>query len=255
MPLVRLKLRLRKARRGDVVSFRYYLYISDTKVDMLLSQIDRRFARKHAAEWGVGLKVFSAKRTVETREPDQVARLERVMRHLDDFGDVGSVDEPGQFFRGTLGMQWGTAPTENGSQVVYFGGRSERMTIGLGGSTVHVLGGWAVPASAPASDGAPPRQTLGRRLFPRYCRALRKPSPRARRARSPRCGRRTRGCGGLFSSWSSSPSGCCAGPALIPNSTQVRSGTFCWAVRCTSHSSTEAAVDARESDLGVARTE
>lgn len=82
------------------MSLRYYLYISDTKVDMLLQQVDPGFARKRSTEVGVSLKFVSAKRTVEASASDRVARLERVVRHVDDFCDVGTVDEPGQYFRG-----------------------------------------------------------------------------------------------------------------------------------------------------------
>ncbi len=81
------------------MSFRYYLYISDSKVDMLLSQIDPALIRKSMSELSLNLKIFSAKRGVESPAgADRVGRLERVVRHLEDYGGLGSVDEPGQFF-------------------------------------------------------------------------------------------------------------------------------------------------------------
>lgn len=87
------------------MSFRYYLYISDAKVDMLLSQIDPGYHRKRATEFSVNLTFVGAKRSVDSPAADQVARLDRVTRYLDDHADVGSVDAPGQFFRGLLPMQ------------------------------------------------------------------------------------------------------------------------------------------------------
>ncbi|MER6996819.1 SAVMC3_10250 family protein [Streptomyces sp. NPDC000410] len=119
------------------MSFRYYLYISDAKVDMLLSQIDPAWSRKRVTEFSVGLQVAGAKRSVETTGADRVARLERVVRHLEDHGDLGDVDEPGQYVHGVLPMQWGTVGSDD---AVYFGGRSERTVVGLGGSTGHALG-------------------------------------------------------------------------------------------------------------------
>lgn len=132
------------------MSFRYYLYISDAKVDMLLSQIDPGYHRKRATEFSVNLTFVGAKRSVDSPAADEVARLERVTRYLDDHADVGSVDAPGQFFRGLLPMQWGIVPTTGGLPLVYFGGRTEDTIVGLGGSAVHVIG------SSPAAEPAPP---------------------------------------------------------------------------------------------------
>ncbi|MGW7041170.1 DUF7019 family protein [Streptomyces avermitilis] len=122
------------------MSFRYYLYVSDSKVDMLLPQIDPGFTAKRTSEIGVDLKVLTAKRTGESVTADRFARLERVVRHLQDFGDLGSVDEPGQFFWGLLPMRWGPFPGEVGPSPVFFGGRTERTVVGLGGSGQHLLG-------------------------------------------------------------------------------------------------------------------
>ncbi|ROO52209.1 hypothetical protein EDC02_7119 [Micromonospora sp. Llam0] len=127
--------------------FRYYVYISDSKIDMLLSQIDRGFMTKRTSEIGVNLKVLTAKRTAEPAEIDRIARLERVVGYLQDYGDLGSVDEPGQFFGGLLPMQWGPFPGSEPSSLVFFGGQTDHAVVGLGGSDRHVLG------ALPASDG------------------------------------------------------------------------------------------------------
>lgn len=118
------------------MSLRYYLYVSDAKVDMLLPQVDPGLARKRAGEVGVNLPFLTAKRQVESPAPERVVRLERVVRHLDDFGDVGTIDEPGQYFRGRLRMRW--APL--GAELVYFAGSTEDTVVGLGGGSGHVLG-------------------------------------------------------------------------------------------------------------------
>lgn len=122
------------------MSFRYYLYISDTKVDMLLSQIDPGYHRRRSAEFSLNLPFVGAKRSVESPAADQVGRLERVTRYLDEHADVGSVDEPGQFFRGLLPMQWGLVPGKPDRAIVYFGGRTDDTIVGLGGSSFHVIG-------------------------------------------------------------------------------------------------------------------
>jgi hypothetical protein len=126
------------------MSLHYYLYISDIKVDMLLSQIDAGFDRKRATEIGADLKFVSVKHSVESATADRVTRLERVLRYLDGSGDVGTVDVPGPYFRGRLPMRWGS-PAAGRASLVYFGGRTERTIVGLGGASGHVLG---APAAA-----------------------------------------------------------------------------------------------------------
>jgi hypothetical protein len=137
------------------VSFRYYLYISDTKVDMLLAQIDPRFTRSRATEINLDLKVMSAKRSTANPGSDRIARLERVVRHLEDHGDLGTVDEPGQFFWGLLPMRWGLV--EGRTSAVFFGGQAEHTMVGLGGSLQHVVGS--------AEDGIP-EQRLRNSILP-----------------------------------------------------------------------------------------
>jgi len=117
------------------VSLRYYYYISDAKVDMLLPQVDPGFGAKRTTEFGVGLNPFSGKSKREAT-PDRVVRLERVIRHIDDFCDVGTIDEPGQYFRGRLAMRVHQSPG-----FIYFAGATEDTVVGLGGSSGHLTAG------------------------------------------------------------------------------------------------------------------
>jgi hypothetical protein len=144
------------------VSFRYYLYISDSKIDMLLPQINPTFGAKRTSEFGMNLKVLTAKRVSEPPAGDRIARLEQVVRHLQDHGDLGSVDEPGQFFWGLLPMKWGPFPSDADSSLVFFGGRTDRTVVGLGGSLKHVLG--SVPDAT--------EHGVGRSLMPSLLDAL-----------------------------------------------------------------------------------
>ncbi|GAA4616078.1 DUF7019 family protein [Saccharopolyspora hordei] len=137
------------------MAFRYYLYISDSKVDMLLSQIDPRFAAPRTTEFGVDLRLVSAKRSADRAATDRFARLDRVVRHLQDFGDLGTVDEPGQFFGGVLPMRWAAMPGEADPSLVFLGGWSDRTVVGLGGSARHLLGA-APGTSQPSSSSLAP---------------------------------------------------------------------------------------------------
>ncbi|MFJ5774639.1 DUF7019 family protein [Streptomyces sp. NPDC093094] len=132
------------------MSLRYYLYVSDSKVDMLLAQIDPALRQKRTTEVNVSLKVVGGKRVVEdTGEEERGARLERLVRFLGDQEELGTVDDPRRFFRGMLRLRWGPFPAD--PSLVWFGGSSVRTVVGLGGSAHHVLG------SPPPSEPVLPR--------------------------------------------------------------------------------------------------
>lgn len=126
------------------MSLHHCLCISDTKADMLLSQIGAGFDRKHATDVGADLKFVSVKRSAESATTNRVTRLERVPRCLDGSGDVGTVDVPGPYVKGRLPMRWEPSATGRAS-LVYFGGSTGRSLVGLGGASGHVLG---APAAA-----------------------------------------------------------------------------------------------------------
>lgn len=135
---------------GITLSFRYYLYISDSKVDMLLAQMDPAFTRKRTTEVSLNLTVLGGKRASEALAGgERTARLQRVVRYLEEHGDLGTVEEPGQFFWGLMPLRWGPFPTE--PTLAYFGGATGRTVVGLGGSGAHFLG------AAPAAGDAIPR--------------------------------------------------------------------------------------------------
>jgi hypothetical protein len=125
--------------------FKYFIYISDSKVDMLLSQIAPEAKAKIATEAKIDLQVLSISRKSERDSgPDRIARLNLVANFIDEFGDVGLVDEPGEFFRGRLPMRWGaygdSFVSSASEPLVYFGGSTDRTIIGLGGSAHHLIG-------------------------------------------------------------------------------------------------------------------
>jgi hypothetical protein len=127
-------------------SLRYFLYVSDSKLDMLYEQIDPAMRRRISAEVKVDLKLAS----VTLRQADQpaatrMAKLRVVERYIDTHCQVGDVSAPGPaFFRGRLQMQWGwLTPTERPdrpSPVVLFRGTAGNDFVLLGGSRGHVLG-------------------------------------------------------------------------------------------------------------------
>jgi hypothetical protein len=117
---------------------KYYIYISDAKVDMLYSQIPQKLKSNLAAELKIDLKVLSASVKREKSEETRYSKLQIVIDYIEEHMAVGTVDSPKAYFRGTMPIKWG--PYGSREPVVYFGGATKKTVLGLGGSLHHVIG-------------------------------------------------------------------------------------------------------------------
>lgn len=117
---------------------RYYLYISDTKLDMLFEQIPQNALKRISAEVKVDLKLASVTlRQADPPDPTRAAKLKIVERFVDSHHHVGTIHEPGnEYFRGRMDMQWGWLQ----DRAVWFHGNDDARCVALGGSRRHVLG-------------------------------------------------------------------------------------------------------------------
>lgn len=134
------------------ITMKYYIYISDAKVDMLLPQIPHEIKKRIATEFKFDLKVLSTSRKTEIESEDnRITRLEAVIEFIRQYGNIGSVDQPDDYIEEALPMRWGPlintgvshacgVHVEKEFQMVYFGGETEQTIVGLGGSAKHVLG-------------------------------------------------------------------------------------------------------------------
>jgi hypothetical protein len=124
---------------------KYYVYVSDSKVDMLYDQLPRGFLG-----WLRGFKISVGPLgggITGKQEITRFDRLQRVITCLRTRGEVGTVDEPKGYFAGVLPMWWGPygySQRENDG-VVFFGGETAQTILGLGGSMHHVIGNMAGP--------------------------------------------------------------------------------------------------------------
>lgn len=86
---------------------------------MLLSQIDPGFAAKRTMELGVNLHPGRGQAHHRAGGDRPLLTARTVVHHLQDHGDLGSVDEPGQFFGGVLPMRWGAVPGDADPSLVW----------------------------------------------------------------------------------------------------------------------------------------
>ena len=114
---------------------RYYLYISKSKVDMFWSQLARETIENYAKS--------------SNTSPDDhslFSKLKIVEYYIVTNLDVGSIDKPGTYFKGTLSMR--TTIIQGGrSPFVYFGGIDKNQAVALVGSPKHIWGQPTIPSS------------------------------------------------------------------------------------------------------------
>jgi len=136
------------SRKGMRFDMKYYLYISDAKIDMLYPQIPKPILKRIASSLSIDLKLLGAEIYIGAKsnssDETRYTKVGIVSEYIEKHLDVGSIDAPSTYFRGTLPMKWGL-PLENETVVgskdmVYFGGFTKRTILGLAGSMGHVIG-------------------------------------------------------------------------------------------------------------------
>jgi len=84
-----------RRKRSSVASPRFYVYVSESKVDMLLMQIDPGSQKKVTAEFGINFKLLSAKHTQETVTlEDKFQRVAAVEWYIRNRADLGPSTHP-----------------------------------------------------------------------------------------------------------------------------------------------------------------
>src|SRR5216684_1112949 len=125
---------------------KHYVYISDTKVDMYYGQIPPSILAGIATELTLDLKALgtgvSATFRKEQAQETRYSRLKVVVRYLEKHisSDIGWIDAPLNFFKGSLPMFWGKLPTRDNTKMVFFAGSTKQTLLVLGGSAYHVIG-------------------------------------------------------------------------------------------------------------------
>jgi hypothetical protein len=128
---------------------RYYVYISDAKVEMLYSQIPPRLLENIAGKLTIDLKLVKTEFSESPKEKSLHSKLLIVENYLKDADLVGDPASTKGYIAGIKNMRWGSYE----SGLVYFG-YDDDVTLGLGGSRKHVIG--SVGDGNPHSHSATP---------------------------------------------------------------------------------------------------
>lgn len=117
---------------------RYYLYVSQSKLDMLFEQIPRKVLPRLVTEAKVDLKVVGLAVQRPGAELTRYQQLDIVEEYLAQEYDIGWMTEPSSWFRGDLGLRISVAHENRGP--VFMTGTDGDLVVALVGSTHHVIG-------------------------------------------------------------------------------------------------------------------
>src|SRR5438093_5085324 len=119
---------------------KYYVYISESKIEMLYSQIGASKDRKKEAVLGFDLKILKGHLKESRQLPDnKFAQLEKVVHELRSSGQVGEITDKKPYIKGGLPMTWASF-ADSESPVTFWGCVTECFALGLAGSRYNVLG-------------------------------------------------------------------------------------------------------------------
>ena len=126
---------------------RYYLYISDAKVNMLLPQVPGALQRKVSAKFGFDIKLLSGSLETERATLDnRVARLAAVETYLVENEPIGTPGQPASWIQGTVDAKF----LDIGNGAILFVTGDATSILALGGSAHHLVG-----AATPERVGIP----------------------------------------------------------------------------------------------------
>lgn len=143
---------------AKLADFRYYLYISTAKVEMLYDQLIETPRRAKAS-----LTVAGVGGSLDTTSEAKISQNQKILaieKELEERRLIGSVEDPKDYFKGLMSMRWGLF--DDGGQrpkdeppLVYFSGfdSSAPLVVGLGGSSRHVVGYQGATSAEPRSYG------------------------------------------------------------------------------------------------------
>jgi hypothetical protein len=115
---------------------KYYVYISESKVDMLYSQIPKNILQNVAGKLTIDLKLIKTEFSENPPRETLIYKLRIVEDYIMNNEDVGTVKDIKNYINDTLYMKWGPISQE----MAYFCYCKENFVLGLGGSLKHVIG-------------------------------------------------------------------------------------------------------------------
>jgi hypothetical protein len=88
---------------------KYYIYVSDAKVEMLANQLLAEEPSRSETSTQVGIKSLLSleHKTVHEGGSNMYKKLDAVLEWVRSYGDIGSIDAPGSYIGDMAPMHWG----------------------------------------------------------------------------------------------------------------------------------------------------
>lgn len=122
------------------MALKYFLYVSDAKLDMLAEQIPTPLRQRIAGDFSLDLKVVSMSirsASKEAYEKTQFQKLQLVEKYIEKSFPVGTVRNSSAWFRGSMPLKSHMDTVKN---FLFFSGTDGGVRIGLIGSSYHLQG-------------------------------------------------------------------------------------------------------------------
>lgn len=122
---------------------KYYVYVSESKINMLYDQMGRPEKKERSSTLEFNLKLVKGKFERSKGVPEnKFTKLNEAIKGLEKEQLIGSVPEDYPYIRGCIQMKWGTlaAPKLSESPISFWGHWSDNLTLALAGSKYHLLG-------------------------------------------------------------------------------------------------------------------
>lgn len=107
---------------------------------MLYGQIPQDYLKQIAVELSISLPGVGAKITQRSPLDTRYSKLGVVIKYLEQYEEIGTIDSPCSYFKGELPMRWGPYGFKDEQPIVFFAGATRHTALGLGGSPHHVIG-------------------------------------------------------------------------------------------------------------------
>ncbi|MFJ5034568.1 DUF7019 family protein [Streptomyces sp. NPDC088560] len=132
----------------------YYVYISQTKLEILIPQIPARRLRSLEAEIKINVAAFAAgvKKSASAPSPELAAKAGVLSDYLEkQRGWVGTLADPGRYVKGVASLQYGVMQ-DYAAKLAFFGGVVDGVKLALIGSPASLVGAAADTAANHSLD-------------------------------------------------------------------------------------------------------
>lgn len=130
------------------IDISYFVYISDSKIEMLYEQIPWEGRKNLSYELGIDFGMIKARFSSVQNAVAQSTKIKMIEKYISR--RTGTVHSPRSYFRGEMEMIWGPyyrSDEESEEEFdkefenfVYFGGKFLGIQVGLGGTETNCLG-------------------------------------------------------------------------------------------------------------------